>query len=121
MPPEDQPIGAFLRALRKQKGLTIRDVADRIGLSFSRLAEFERSIDSHSGRPTLPRYEVVRRLANVYGVAPDELLRRAGFTPGPELPDDEQRLLAAYRRLGEERRSLLLRTLESDAGWPGDA
>lgn len=74
-------------------------------------------MDNHTGRPVSPPFEVVRRLARAYGVPADGLLRLAGFGPEPGLPDEEQRLLAAFRRLPEAERVALL-TLAEARGAP---
>lgn len=85
-------------------------------MTHSRLREWEVGFDNHSGRPVTPPYDVVRRLARAYGVAPDSLLRLAGYGPEPALPADEQRMLSAYRLLPEGEQRSLLRELERRLG-----
>lgn len=105
------PIGAELRRLRQERGLSLRRAAEQAGTTHSRLREWEVGVDTHTGRPVLPPYDGVRRLARAYGVQADPLLRLAGYGPEPELPPEEQQLLAAFRALPEEERRALLASL----------
>ena len=60
-------IGERLRKLRKQKGLTLRDVGNELNISFSGLGEIER--DERSCNST-----TLEMLANFYNVSTDYLL-----------------------------------------------
>ena len=65
----DEEIGPLLRRLRGD--LSLRDVTRRIGVSSSYLSQIERS-------DRKPGSNVVRKLADLYNVDADELLKRAG-------------------------------------------
>jgi len=58
-----------LRELRAQKHLTQAQVAARVGVTASMISSYETDI-------RLPSYEVLIRLANLYGVSVDYLLGR---------------------------------------------
>ena len=119
MSENERPIGAALRALRKERGLSLREVASRTGISFSRIAELERGSDSHSSRSTVPRYEVIQQLCRLYGVSSTDFVRLAGYMPEPEMPADERRLLALYRQLDAVERRRILLSLEREANDDG--
>jgi len=106
----------FLYRVREKLGWTLREAAERAGISFSRLGEIERGRDSHSGKPIIPSYVTLCRLAAAYGLPPADLLSRAGHKPGPELAASEWRLLDAYRRLPAPRQDELIAALEREAG-----
>ena len=100
--------------MREALGWSLREAAERAGISFSRLGEIERGRDSHSGKPFVPSYVTLCRLAAAYGLPPAELLSRAGHQPGPELTNEEWRILDAVRRLPTARRAELAAALEAE-------
>ena len=65
----DDAIGPLLRRLRGD--LSLRDVTRRIGVSSSYLSQIERG-------DRRPGSNVVRKLADLYNVDADELMKRAG-------------------------------------------
>lgn len=108
-------LGADLKQLRVERGISLRRAAELIGVNFTRLREWEMGVDAHTGRATRPSYDNIRRLARVYGVPAEPILRLAGYGPEPELPEDERRLLAAYRRLAASERESMLVEFEQRA------
>ena len=67
----DDDIGPLLRRLRGD--LSLRDVTGRIGVSSSYLSQIERG-------DRKPGSNVIRKLADLYNVDADEMLKRAGRT-----------------------------------------
>lgn len=65
-------LGAVLRLLRKQKGLSLRAVQELSGVSYSHLSQLERGVT-----PGLPRLETLERLAAAYGTTCAAVLERA--------------------------------------------
>jgi len=59
--------GALLRLLRVQRGWTQEYVAERAGITVGSVSNLEREITQ------LPNTETVERLAEVFGMAPEEL------------------------------------------------
>ena len=124
-------LGAELKRLRTERGLSIRRAAVQLGVNFTRLREWENAVDAHTGRATRPSYENLRRLARVYAVPPDALLRSAGYGPEPGLPEPERRLLSAFRLLPSAEQEAVVNEIESRVGvdnvegteelHPGDA
>ncbi len=109
MSDERRSFGDLIYELRQKKGWTLREAANRSGLSFGRLGEIERGIDAHSGKSFVPSYMSVIRLARAFGVPPAELLREAGHEPGIELEPEEWDLIGIFRSLPPEKRQDLLR------------
>ena len=87
--------GAFIRTRRQAVGLTIADVAARIGVSQAYMSNIE------TGRKS-PTAERVLQISEVLQVAPDELLCRAGMIAGD---------LAAIIRKRPKVRAAMLRTV----------
>ena len=69
-------LGAKLLAARTEKGLSLSDVKDAVGVDRTNLSLYERDLKS----PTLP---VLYRLAQAYGVPPSELLPPAAHATLP--------------------------------------
>ena len=72
---ESQEFGTRLRELRKQAGLSQRELADKIGVNFTYLSKIE------SGVLPPPSEKVIVRLAEVLNVDKDELMLLAGKIP----------------------------------------
>ena len=68
-------MGEKLKNLRKQKRLTQKQVADRIGLAIS-------AVSSYEAGTRYPSYDVLIKLARIYHVSTDYLL---GMTDKKEL------------------------------------
>jgi transcriptional regulator with XRE-family HTH domain len=65
--------GDYLRKLRKQKGLTLKQVEKSARVSNSFLSQVERGIRNP------PRPDILNRLAGVYGIPSQDLLEAAGY------------------------------------------
>lgn len=86
--------GVRLRALRRERGLTQRQLADQVGLDFTYLSKLENGAD-------IPGEKAVERLARELRADPDELLALAGRLPA-ELRDwtaHDPRAVRLLRRL----------------------
>ncbi len=112
--PDEISFGRRIRQLRRDKGLTQRQVAAELGIDFTYLSKLE----NNRGEP--PGEETVRGLAELYGADPEELLALAGKIPAelrqkavedrefavllrrlPKLSDQELRRV--YRSAGVKR------------------
>jgi len=100
-----------LGQVRRTKGLSLRQAAKLIGTTHGRVDEMERMVDGHTGKPFVPSYVTVVRVARAYGLLPDELLTRAGYEPWIELSEAEKELMRGFRELDDTRRDRLLDTL----------
>lgn len=75
------PLGARLRALREERGLDIGTVAYRTGLDYNYIYRLER------GDRRNPSYEVIRKLGQALGVAPEELVAGVAAVDAPVYPE----------------------------------
>lgn len=75
--------GEEIRELRKQVGLSQRDLAERIGIHFTYLSKIE------NGRADPPSEDVIRKLAEELNSDPHHLIVLAG-----KMPSDFARALA---------------------------
>lgn len=72
----------WLRDHRKRKGLTLNNVAERSGMSFSYVSTLERDQPhSTTGKEVKPTREKVLALAKAVGGDIDEALLAAGYAP----------------------------------------
>jgi transcriptional regulator with XRE-family HTH domain len=102
----NRALGARLRELREERGLSQRELGSRLGILQSKLSKYE----SGTHQPSL---RTLVRLANLFAVSTDYLLTGAGL-PAPPLRDE--RLLDRFRRLGasdEELRAIVLAMLDA--------
>lgn len=67
--------GQRIRELRKERGVSQRELAAQVGIDFSYLSKFE------VGRMDPPSEAVIRRIAQVLGADEDELINLAGKVP----------------------------------------
>lgn len=68
-----EKFGTYLRSLRKQRGLTLKEVEKKARVSNSFLSQVERGLR----KP--PHPDILNRLAAVYGVSVQELFYAAGY------------------------------------------
>lgn len=61
-------LGAKVRALRKQRGLTLREVADVVGVHYTHIQKIE------AGRKR-PSSDMILKFAQLFGVTADQLMR----------------------------------------------
>jgi transcriptional regulator with XRE-family HTH domain len=102
----NRALGARLRELREERGLSQRELGSRLGILQSKLSKYE----SGTHQPSL---RTLVRLASLFAVSTDYLLTGTGMA-APPLRDD--RLLDRFRRLGasgEELRSIVLAILDA--------
>lgn len=78
--------GEYLKGLRQEQKLSLRDVAAKTGVSISYLAQIEH------GRKKSPSPEILKRLAPIYNVPVRDLLKAAGYLEEvqPVLTDEEE-------------------------------
>lgn len=91
-------LGAALKAIRKDRGLNLDDLADKAGTTTANLSRIE------SGQ--WPRPELLEALANALGINIYQLFARAeGITlPTADETRSEKKVLSAYRAMEPESR-----------------
>lgn len=74
----------YIRKLRKEKGLTLRELSDLSGVSQSYITNVE------NGKRSIPSPEILKKMAAPLGVSPLDLMFKAGHIPdGRQLQMDE--------------------------------
>ena len=109
-----QSFGKYLKELRKERGLTLREVESKSKISNAYLSQIER------GKRGIPTVKVLSKLANVYGVHMADLLEEvdANILPGKgsifEKPptQDSQFVSRAYDKLSKENKVVLKKFLQ---------
>lgn len=85
--------GTYMRALRKGKGLTLKQVEKAAEVSNAYLSQIERGLRNP------PHPDILRRLAKVYDVTHQELLIEAGYLEHPEEQMTRKRIETAYQHV----------------------
>src|SRR5947209_5010577 len=98
--PEASQLGAHLKKLRADRGLSLADVADQLDFDASYLFRLE------SGASRKPHPDYLHRLAHFYGVLVEDLYALAGYTPAAELPELPTYLRTKYGLTDEAIREL---------------
>jgi transcriptional regulator with XRE-family HTH domain len=83
-------IGAYLKTLRKQKRLTLREAAAKAEMSNAYLSQIE------SGQRGVPNASMLRRLAMVYDVPVREAFEVAGLLEAAEAETEEVQIDRAF-------------------------
>lgn len=112
-------IGEILRVLRDEKGLTLKQMGEILGVSHMTYQRYEKNDTDVST-------DMLVKLADFYGVSADYLLGRtdikamAGTTPAEQLDVTaaEQEIIRRYAEFPEEVRLLLLETIRKLVGLP---
>lgn len=85
-------LAAYLRTIRKRRGLSLKKVERAAGVSNAYLSQLER------GRRNPPHPEILKRLAKVYEVAVTDLLSAAGYLE-EEKGSRRQKIEQAYEHV----------------------
>lgn len=91
--------GEYLKGLRTEQKLSLRDVAAKTGVSISYLVQIEH------GRKKGPSPEILKRLAPIYNVPVRDLLKAAGYLEEvqPVLTDEEEIDMAFHYVMNDPR------------------
>lgn len=102
---EKSSLGTYLRALRDAKGMSLRLVEERIGVSNAFLSQLE------SGKVKQPSPSILYKLAQLYGVPYETLMERAGYPVPKSASGSPNTTSGIFSRLGpitdEEEQALL--------------
>ncbi|ACK69904.1 transcriptional regulator, XRE family [Gloeothece citriformis PCC 7424] len=95
----EQNFGQIIRQARKDKGLSQRELAERLGLDFTYLSKLENNRADYA-----PKEEVIRVLAQNLELNEEELLFLAGRIPQQDeefLKENYKTMPTLFRRLRE--------------------
>ncbi len=106
---EAPPFGKRLAELRKERGLTQVQLADKLGLTV-------KGVDYYERRAKNPSLELMKKAAEVLGtnvadLAGDDLHRRTKGKPGPVSPLDER--FEKVRKLPRAKQQLVARMIDA--------
>jgi transcriptional regulator with XRE-family HTH domain len=110
-----QTFGKQLKELRKEKGLTLREVESKSKISNAYLSQIER------GKRGIPTLKILIKLSEVYGVPTADLLEKAdtSLLPGEgsiifekSPTQDSQYVSRAYDKLSEGNKVVLKKFLQ---------
>src|SRR5438876_11061433 len=87
----DNKFGVYMRALRKEKGLTLKQVEKAAKVSNAYLSQIERGLRNP------PHPDILQRLAEVYDVTHQELLVEAGYLKNLEEQLTRKKIEMAYQ------------------------
>lgn len=100
-------IGGKLREMRIQRNLSLREAAEKVGISHTYLSALEKGHDVRTGRPVNPSTKTLVRIANGYGIPVEDLLRLASHE-GVEESADVEAVARSLQTLEPEDREVIL-------------
>ena len=89
----DNKFGNYMRKLRKEKGLTLKQVEKVAGVSNAYLSQIERGVRNP------PHPDILKRLAKAYEVTHRELLIAAGYLEDPEEQVKREKIERAFQHV----------------------
>ena len=104
--------GEFLRSLRENRELTLRQVEERVRVSNAYLSQIER------GERGIPNLKILKKLAEAYGVSVTELVDAAeketdGAPVSAESPEPDVAFVSSgYEKLSKENKKHLTEFLQ---------
>jgi transcriptional regulator with XRE-family HTH domain len=109
--PSGSPLGDFIRRQRELQELSMRQMAELVGISNPYLSQIERGLRE-------PSEKVVEAIARTLELSADALYEQSGYRrPGdggePEAEPEVVRAIKADRRLTARRRQALLEVYEA--------
>ena len=99
-------LGERLAALRKDRGFTQVELAERLGVSQNAVSEYE------NGKSRLSA-TMLRKIADTIGVSSDEILGRKNFRAKEKIPRRIVRRAERIERLPRRQQQALLRTIDA--------
>jgi len=89
----DNKFGNYMRKLRKEKGLTLKQVEKVAEVSNAYLSQIERGVRNP------PHPDILKRLAKAYEVTHRELLIAPGYLEDPEEQVNRKRIERAFQQV----------------------
>ena len=89
----DKKFGNYMRKLRKEKGLTLKQVEKVAEVSNAYLSQIERGVRNP------PHPDILKRLAKAYEVTHRELLIAAGYLEDPEEQVKREKIEKAFQHV----------------------
>lgn len=123
-------LGQIIKQYRSNNKLSLRDFAAQCGTSHSYIAMLEDGKNSKTGEPIIPTITTLKKIATALNMPLNTLLSLSDDmpvilgdvlsdisndtnTPSPELSKAEISLLSLFRRIPEDRQSMILDMIET--------
>lgn len=82
---ENIPFGEYIKNIRIEKGLSLREAATLLSISHSYLNKLEKGLDIRNNNPSKPNPEIIKVIASKYSLDYNYLMKLCGY-----LNDDEE-------------------------------
>ncbi|OIQ08755.1 HTH-type transcriptional repressor RghR [Moorella thermoacetica] len=109
-------IGQIIREYREKHGLSLREFAQKAGLSHAYIDKLENGFDPVTKKPVTPTLRTIELLAQAMEMTPEEIMSAAGYISNSSKKekqhDEATRLFARLSGLTPEGREKVLRELE---------
>lgn len=106
-----QELRTYLKSLRKEKGLTLEQLEEKLGYSNSYLSQIE------TGRKKKPSFEFLMKAASFFNVSYEDLLNKAGYIGGIQV--DAEKMLTSEKVANWNRdNAILLGIIMSNREFP---
>lgn len=105
-------LGKNISEIRKRKGLTLTELAERAGIAKSNLSNIERSLNQN------PSINIIEKIAIVLGVDVDTLLNTNIEAKQQEIEEEWLELIHEFKESGVEKEQIQdLKTLMEFIKW----
>ena len=105
-----------LKKIRKEKKITQKQIADFLNIKQQAISQYESGI-------TIPKADVLRKIAECLDVSVNYLLDSTEDTDKDDLTEDAQKLLELYRSLPSDKKNIsleLLKVLQNNTEQDGN-
>ena len=120
-------IGSIIKQYRHANKISMRDFAEKCGVSHSYIAMLEIRKTSKTGEPIVPTIAMLKKIASGLGITVNELIAKCDDMPitlsdeydmknppqEPKLREGEEILLSLFRRLPKESQALYIEALRA--------
>jgi transcriptional regulator with XRE-family HTH domain len=96
-------LGSYLKRIRKERGLTLRDVEAKTEISNAYLSQLENQ------KITNPSPQILHKLADCYNVSYERLMELTGYpVPEKEIPEPVFRKESGFENLTKEEKESVM-------------
>lgn len=92
----ENKLGDFLQTYRKEHNLSLRDFAEKSGISHSYLNRLENGYDVRSGKPVTPTVEILQQIARSLNMDLGKILEISGYIVGATYVDSDGSVSTDY-------------------------
>ena len=111
-------LGEWIKAYRKEQGLSMQNFADLCGFSKAYIGQLEKGINPKTKRPMSPTMQTFTKIATSVGLSVDQLLERLDADQPVSITKTETSAPAARPESSQSARKKGVRTPSSAASSP---